>query len=369
MECFYCKKDIEQKHLGEKCFSCDGCRKAMCERCSTGTFAATEIRVLQLRKDRKLTYFCVGCKKDLKEKKEFEKKILDVVQETIRKYVTDIKEEIGEMVKGKIEEAMKGGSENTYADRLKMSKEEVIVVKPKKASQSSDVTKNACKEKLNPIEMKVGIEKLRKIRDGGVVIACSSKDEINKVDAEVRKKMGDEYVVTVPVTRNPRIRIKGVEEEMSDEEIVDCLKNQNPEAIKEDATIEVTLNKKLNKVYMVVISVDAQTFNRVMEEKRLKLNWQRCQISEYLGITRCFKCYSYEHRSAECERGLQCSKCGGKHKANDCEAEECKCSNCCEMNDRLNLKLDVRHSVLSEECPVYKRKLSMKKRAVNYESM
>jgi len=49
--------------------------------------------------------------------------------------------------------------------------------------------------------MKIGIKNLRKIRNGGIVIACKSKEEIAKVNAEVTKKMGKECVVKIPNNR------------------------------------------------------------------------------------------------------------------------------------------------------------------------
>ncbi|GLH13639.1 Zinc finger protein GLIS2 homolog [Gryllus bimaculatus] len=93
-----------------------------------------------------------------------------------------------------------------------------------------------------------------------------SKEEIGKVDAEVKKKLGKEYVVKIPEVRNPRIRIKDVEEVISDEEIVKYLKYQNPENIKEDAK-EVREPSRRGRRKKAMSLLRDQSLKREMKEK------------------------------------------------------------------------------------------------------
>lgn len=107
----------------------------------------------------------------------------------------------------------------------------------------------------------------------------------------------------------------------------------------------------------------------MIEEGRLKIKWQRCRVHEYLALSRCMKCYSYDHWSEACKGGKICVKCGGNHLAKDCKAAAIQCMNCVKANGKLQLNLDCSHSVLSSECPVYQRRMSMKRRTIMYESI
>lgn len=54
------------------------------------------------------------------------------------------------------------------ANKVMRSKEEVIIVHQKNATQTSETTKKICKEK---------------IRNGGIAIICKRKEEIQKMNA------------------------------------------------------------------------------------------------------------------------------------------------------------------------------------------
>lgn len=115
--------------------------------------------------------------------------------------------------------------------------------------------------------MKVGIENVRKIKHGGIAITCKTKEEIQKINTEVVKKMGKEYEAKIPEWKKPKIRIYDVEDEMEDDELLSAIKNQNPEIIKEDSEVEVKINKKTRNSNIIVLESDPTTFRRIMEEK------------------------------------------------------------------------------------------------------
>ncbi|GLH02830.1 Retrotransposable element [Gryllus bimaculatus] len=76
-----------------------------------------------------------------------------------------------------------------------------------------DTMMSTMEEMLKPVEMKAGYENIRKIRNEGIVIICTSKEEIQKLDTEIKAKMGDEYVLKIPKLKNPKLRVYEIEEE------------------------------------------------------------------------------------------------------------------------------------------------------------
>ncbi|KAH0821703.1 hypothetical protein GEV33_001088 [Tenebrio molitor] len=112
-----------------------------------------------------------------------------------------------------------------YSEALKPSKD-VVILKPK-SSQNANVTFETLQDKINPEEVQVGITKVKRLRNGSVAIACCNQEEANKLEEEVKTKMGKEYEVKKVKPHNPKIKIVGFNNEMTEEELKQCLINQN----------------------------------------------------------------------------------------------------------------------------------------------
>lgn len=367
--CGKCKKKI----INDRGVGCEGvCQKWFHPACVS--ISAPEMKLIE--KNKQIKWMCEDCND------QYVHLIDTSVKKIMNEMMDTLKTTMEQMLTKKFNEMMKKNNMNLqmnqvekktvlYADRLKEAKQEVIILHPKNQNQTSDTTKMECKEKLNPAEMKVGIENVRKIRNGGIVITCKTKEEIKKINEEVKAKLGKEYEVKIPQLKTPKIRIYGIEEMMEDDDLIDALRNQNPEIIGEEAELTVKVNKRTKQTYVVVVETDPKTFKKVILEGKLKIKWQRCQVNEYLGISRCLNCYSYDHWVDECDKGKLCLRCGNGdgHEVKDCEHTNERCMNCVSTNEKLKLDLDVNHSVMSNECPVYLRRVSMKRRGILYDSI
>jgi hypothetical protein len=95
-----------------------------------------------------------------------------------------------------------------YSEALKPSKD-VVILKPK-SSQNANVTFETLQDKINPEEVQVGITKVKRLRNGSVAIACCNQEEANKLEEEVKTKMGKEYEVKKVKPHNPKIKNRGL---------------------------------------------------------------------------------------------------------------------------------------------------------------
>ncbi|GFT81394.1 uncharacterized protein TNCV_3672751 [Trichonephila clavipes] len=50
----------------------------------------------------------------------------------------------------------------------------------------------------------------------------------------------------------------------------------------------------------------------------LRENWNVCKTEDFIAINRCFKCFRYNHKAADCENGLCCFKCAGEDNSSEC---------------------------------------------------
>ena len=137
----------------------------------------------------------------------------------------------------------------TYANIAKRA-QETILIKPKVGLDFSfNSTKNIIKTKINPTELDVGIRKMENVADEGVVISCGSKEEQEKLKLAVESKIGADFSVQVISKSKPMIKIIGIEEEMTKQEIKECIIKQNVSIDEHSHCVPIVVKKNENKIY------------------------------------------------------------------------------------------------------------------------
>ena len=116
----------------------------------------------------------------------------------------------------------------------------------------------------------------------------------------------------------------------------------------------------------VVLEVDHLTRSHILKEGKVNIGWRRCNVSDYVHITRCFKCSGFGHMAKECRNNLTCSFCAGPHKYSECTSDVPRCNNCILANKKSRQKLDIDHESTSKECPSYNRVVCIQQSKINY---
>lgn len=258
-----------------------------------------------------------------------------------------------------------------YADKLKMKKNEpVLVVKPKNEGQKSVVTKEAIKSSIDPTTIE--ISGVKHASRGGIIIECKNQEAVSKLKEEAETKLGSQYNISVPKKRKPRIKIVGMSNRMTGNEIETKIMTQNHFLEQGKANLSVVhvgdMKNRKTPCYFAYAELEAESYSKMLKEGKVNIEWDRCKVFDAVTVTRCFKCNSYNHRAKECKKELTCPKCAGSHHVNDCNAEkdEIKCVNCKEAVSKLKLKIDIHHEAWNTECPVYKRKLEIERNKINF---
>jgi hypothetical protein len=254
--------------------------------------------------------------------------------------------------------------------KAKKPKTSVIHVVPKDKKTNSDQTKAAIKNAINANDL--SIQGLKKAANGSILIECDNENSSEILLEQTTLKLSEEFVVKKPLKRLPRVKLLKVKDAVeNDDDFLSDLKKRNPfigdkmEIVKrEDVKIK---GKKIDDLQNIVLEIDGETYQKIMEKGRLKTGYESSRVVDNIYIRRCYKCYGFNHNAADCTRKAVCSCCASHdHNYKDCKANEEKCTNCVTKNNNLNIHLDVKHSVWSRECPVYKRKLEISKRGISY---
>lgn len=250
----------------------------------------------------------------------------------------------------------------SYAEIVKRN-EPVVMVVPKQ-KQTSTVTKNAVMQSMDPT--KIPLNNLRNAANGIVILEGNSRASVDEIKKYATDKLGEAYDVKLSELTLPKIRITGIYEKMSSEEILDKLKSQN--TFLNNSQIKV-LSVFGKKKFNAIIEIDCNGFNLVMNRnvRTLNIGWAKCSVYEHLNIKRCFKCYGFNHVAKDCSRKKACSICAGEHERNSCKSSEVKCVNCYNANKKFKLNLNEKHTANSFNCKVLMREENIRRKRVCYE--
>lgn len=256
---------------------------------------------------------------------------------------------------------------SSYADKAKSrNRGETLIVKPKENKNvDGKQIKSEFKTNIDPAELEIGIADVKTMKNG-LRITCESKEDTEKLQREVESKMGSKYDIKQIQKTKPKLKIIGIDEELTGEELIRKIRHQNSDL--KVANLEIIVIKRMKKKYMAIMQVEGSDYNTIMKAGKLKIGWSVCPVYEHVGVLRCFKCFGYNHKSAECSRERCCARCGGRdHQTTECKSEDLKCVNCEAMNSKLGLKLDSSHTVYDIKCPVYLRNVERRKEKIEYQ--
>lgn len=245
----------------------------------------------------------------------------------------------------------------------KLYSEAVTSKKPKNLYQltvrsigntTQDKVTKILKAKVNPTEIKVGINKYKVLNNGNILIGTNTKQEIEVLEKEIATKCAGELEANMHKLRKPRLKIYNIPEDVSIQSLEETLLMQNPDIglSKGDISAKFIYTTK-TKIRNLVIEVEAKA-RKLLLQSKIKLGWHVCRAEDYVVATRCFKCSRFNHRYRECKGEEACPKCAGPHRLKDCVADSnsFKCVNCTSYNKYNPSKsICTNHSSLDKECP------------------
>jgi hypothetical protein len=74
-----------------------------------------------------------------------------------------------------------------------------------KDNHTADAVKKILKTSIDPLHIKIGIRTFKGLKDGKVLIEADTKEDIEKLNSQIRDKRGDRLETNVHKRRNPRI--------------------------------------------------------------------------------------------------------------------------------------------------------------------
>lgn len=253
---------------------------------------------------------------------------------------------------------------NSDHKQSNLEKKSIPLEQQPKKSQKSATTKSELTKSIDP--KSIGISDIHNIPNGGIVIDCKTRDETTKLKEEAHMKMGDKYTVKITESNTVKVKLIGMSDKLSEDEMLKTMKEQNDFLKNSEIKIKTIFENKKRNDFGAILEIDNEAYNKILNGDKIKIGWCRCRVFECVDVRRCYKCCGYNHISSHCKNRLSCLKCGGEHLMKDCSARNSVCVNCKIAVEKLNVKLDIFHPAYSFTCPVYKRKIQIEKKKMKF---
>ncbi|KAJ0170658.1 hypothetical protein K1T71_006394 [Dendrolimus kikuchii] len=235
-----------------------------------------------------------------------------------------------------------------------------VAVSSGKENASADEVLKEVREALNARQGGIEVERVRKARDGRVIISCRSPEEREKLKQKLSEKKARLTAEDI-TNKQPMVMITGVLRSHTDDDLFEALRNQNElvfEGLEEgDDRMEVAykIRGRNPNTHRVIMKVSPPLWRRMVDTGTVRVDLQTLQVTDRSPLTQCTICLGFGHGKKLCtETQVMCSHCGGPHTRNECEEYTVgappKCKNCTREK-----KAEVDHNAFSETCPVRAR--------------
>ncbi|OTF76398.1 hypothetical protein BLA29_002517 [Euroglyphus maynei] len=237
-----------------------------------------------------------------------------------------------------------------------------VLVKPKNNLLSPTEVKEAICNTVSTLDIKCNQVSINKTNVAFKFPNESSKNEfINRVSNDPNFNQALEAYEPTP--KCPTIVLKNLDYSTNESEIVNQLIIQN-DLDDLDNHIKLLFTIKKRYYFDAVLCISPHMFNK-LQQRTLYLGWTACNAEETFLLGHCSNCLNFQHRTSTCpnKNNKKCKKCGlsfstirRDHQQSEFSTHIKNCANhkCCLCLEK-NLPTD--HAALSDQCPIYQKKV------------
>jgi hypothetical protein len=146
-----------------------------------------------------------------------------------------------------------------------------------KGTHTSVEVQNLLKERVKLTDIKVGVQSIKTLSDGSVIIQVGSEKERELLEEGIRQRCGEELETTVQQPRKPRLVFLNIPNEITMENVAETLTTQNTEINLQERCIAPKFSYATKRgIRNLVAEVDSETRKKV-QQTRVKLGWTICR--------------------------------------------------------------------------------------------
>ncbi|XP_023236269.1 uncharacterized protein LOC111635518 [Centruroides sculpturatus] len=237
-----------------------------------------------------------------------------------------------------------------------------VLVYSDQEGATSEQTKSYLTNHVKPHILGVGVNRLRKLKNGGIAVDLNHKDEVEYFKESVQQVPG--LNSRLPKKRLPLMKIASVPKAVVKEELIQDIYEQNvcfvhlytDKTFAEKINIRFSLKQKNRNYLSWVVEVTPEIRDILVKVGKVHIHWSTCQVYDFIPTIQCYKCLSFGHFAKNCTSTESiCSHCGEKHLFKNCtnRHETPKCVNCLKEK-----RTQHNHNTMDKMCPTYLREKS-----------
>lgn len=245
-----------------------------------------------------------------------------------------------------------------------------VVVSSTDEMDTGDEVLEKIRKAVNAKEEGLRVERVRKGKDGKVIMGCRTKEDLGKIKERLDNAK-DVLKTENMKNKDPLVILKDVLNYHTDAEVIDALKKQNPHHfrdLEEEDRVEIRYRRKARNPHMahIVLKVSPVLWNRLTNAETVYLDLQRVKVSDQSPLIQCTRCLGYGHGKRHCtETETVCSHCGGPHLKSACEEWKAGANPSC-YNCKLAKTDETQHNAFSNQCPIRSKWDQIARSAVAY---
>lgn len=289
----------------------------------------------------------------------------------LEKQIKGFRDDVTKGVKGEMRAVppKPGSREGSYAHKVRgksIVEEEgsffaVIKSAEGKKALTADEIKCKLKEDFRPADSGWQVAGIRRRGPDKLEIRTPNEMALNRIIND-KRLVEKGLVASKTGGRDPKVVVYDVPRDRTDGEIMDFIRTQNFAGAKEfenpswSASYRTGPRNREDGKTNIVLTVSPTIRNLLLERGRLYVDWDRCRVTDFVGVSRCYRCHQYGHtarRGCKVNEGvIICTYCGGRgHKRAECPAKLKGEAPCCPSCNAVGKKAD--HDTLDRSCPAY----------------
>jgi hypothetical protein len=143
---------------------------------------------------------------------------------------------------------------------------------------------------------KEAVQAIRSIRDGKLLTTLEKDSEkMGRLEDALKKAAGN---LAVKKAGSNDVHVRGLDATTDKDEVVAVLQEKLG-ARKDSRVSDLRLNR--NNTQGVTIVMRKQDADSILVEGSLTIGTVRCRLERRIGTERCYRCWSFDHKTANCD--------------------------------------------------------------------
>lgn len=238
---------------------------------------------------------------------------------------------------------------------------------PKEISSETTLKIGDLKKLFQQQANNIGFLRIHYIKKGGILIELRNNEDLLFIKRLISTKFSNKIIIKIPQARIPEIRIKNLDPEVIETNIIQRLIEQNniPEHQKSNlvsAKITTTSFGRRD----AILTIHNPLFSTLLERGKICLGFCSSFITENFSLRSCSICCNTNHNKASCPTPdkIVCNFCGDNHKSQNCKNKTADCWKCSTLSHTNNPQ----HKFGSQHCSFYLNEVKKLISFTNYDA-